>query len=59
QEVLDAYGLAAMMFGTEYIIHTPFDPRLTDTIPRAVSKAAVATGVARKFPKDTKKLKEA
>ena len=35
------------------------DPRLIDAVPRAVSKAAIATGVARKFPKDTKKLKEA
>jgi malate dehydrogenase (oxaloacetate-decarboxylating)(NADP+) len=48
-----------MMFGPEYIIPKPLDPRLIDTIPRAVSKAAIATGVARKFPKDNKKLKEA
>ncbi len=59
QEVLDAYELDTMMFGPEYIIPKPLDPRLLDTIPRAVSKAAIATGVARKFPKDNKKLKEA
>ncbi len=51
QEVLDAYNVDTMMFGPEYIIPKPFDPRLIDTIPRAVSKAAIATGVARKFPK--------
>jgi malate dehydrogenase (oxaloacetate-decarboxylating)(NADP+) len=59
QEVLDAYGLDTMMFGPEYIIPKPLDPRLIDTIPRAVSKAAITTGVARKFPKDNKKVKEA
>jgi malate dehydrogenase (oxaloacetate-decarboxylating)(NADP+) len=59
QEVLDAYDVDTMMFGPEYIIPKPLDPRLIDTIPRAVSKAAIATGVARKFPKDYKKLKEA
>ena len=59
QEVLKAYDVDTMMFGPEYIIPKPLDPRLIDTIPRAVSKAAIATGVARKFPKDNKKLKEA
>ena len=59
QEVLDAYDVDTMMFGPEYIIPKPLDPRLIDTIPRAVSKAAISTGVARKFPSDSKKLKEA
>jgi malate dehydrogenase (oxaloacetate-decarboxylating)(NADP+) len=59
QEVLDAYEVDTMMFGPEYIIPKPLDPRLIDTIPRAVSKAAIATGVARRFPKENKKLKEA
>ncbi len=59
QEVLNAYDVDTMMFGPEYIIPKPLDPRLIDTIPRAVSKAAIATGVARKFPKGHKKLKEA
>ncbi len=59
QEVLDAYGVDTMMFGPEYIIPKPFDPRLIETVPRAVSKAAIATGVARKFPKDNKKAKQA
>ena len=59
QEVLDAYDVDTMMFGPKYIIPKPLDPRLIDTIPRAVSKAAISTGVARKFPSDNKNLKEA
>lgn len=49
-EVLKAYKQDAMVFGKDYIIPKPFDPRLIDTIPQAVAKAAVASGVARKFP---------
>ena len=49
-EVLEAYKQDAMVFGKDYIIPKPFDPRLIDTIPQAVAKAAVASGVARKFP---------
>lgn len=59
QEVLDAYGLDTMVFGPDYIIPKPLDPRLIDTIPHAVSKAAIATGVARKFPKDSQQAKKA
>ncbi|MCG6939474.1 MAG: malate dehydrogenase [Gammaproteobacteria bacterium] len=49
-EVLDAYDLDTLVFGPNYIIPKPLDPRLIDTVPHAVSKAAIATGVARKFP---------
>ena len=49
-EVLQAYKQDAMFFGKDYIIPKPFDPRLIDTIPQAVAKAAVASGVARKLP---------
>jgi malate dehydrogenase (oxaloacetate-decarboxylating)(NADP+) len=59
QEVLDAYDVDTMMFGPDYIIPKPLDPRLIDTIPRAVSKAAIATGVARKFPKENRPIKKA
>ena len=58
-EVLDAYGLDTMVFGPDYIIPKPFDPRLIDTVPRAVSKAAIATGVAKKFPRESRPAKEA
>ncbi|KAB7644058.1 NADP-dependent malic enzyme [Polymorphobacter fuscus] len=47
-EVAAAYGGKARMFGPEYIIPAPFDPRLIEEIPTAVAKAAMASGVARK-----------
>jgi malate dehydrogenase (oxaloacetate-decarboxylating)(NADP+) len=47
-EVIKAYGGREMKFGPNYIIPTPFDSRLIYTIPVAVAKAAVETGVARK-----------
>jgi malate dehydrogenase (oxaloacetate-decarboxylating)(NADP+) len=47
QSVLDAYGKTALAFGPEYILPTPFDPRLIDTIPAAVAQAARNSGVAR------------
>jgi malate dehydrogenase (oxaloacetate-decarboxylating)(NADP+) len=34
--------------GADYIIPVPFDPRLIHTVPPAVSKAAMDTGVARR-----------
>src|SRR5436305_1547565 len=46
-EVAAAYG-ARPKFGPEYIIPTPFDPRLISYVPPAVAKAAMETGVARK-----------
>ncbi len=48
EEVSAAYSGRKMEFGTEYIIPTPFDPRLIYTVPVAVAKAAMETGVARK-----------
>ncbi|WP_024327637.1 malic enzyme-like NAD(P)-binding protein [Thioalkalivibrio sp. AKL19] len=47
QAVLDAYGLEALEFGPNYILPTPFDPRLIDTVPQAISQAARDSGVAR------------
>jgi malate dehydrogenase (oxaloacetate-decarboxylating)(NADP+) len=46
-EVLQAYGVAGLTFGPQYIIPKPFDPRLIDQVPPAVARAAIATGVAR------------
>ena len=37
-----------MEFGIDYIVPTPFDPRLMERIPPAVAKAAMDTGVATK-----------
>jgi malate dehydrogenase (oxaloacetate-decarboxylating)(NADP+) len=45
--VAAAYGGAAPVFGPEYIIPKPFDPRLILEIAPSVAQAAMATGVAR------------
>jgi malate dehydrogenase (oxaloacetate-decarboxylating)(NADP+) len=47
-EVAAAYQGARPRFGRDYIIPVPFDPRLIHTIPMAVAKAAMDTGVARR-----------
>ncbi len=44
--VAAAYGGAAPVFGPDYIIPKPFDPRLILQIAPAVAKAAIASGVA-------------
>ena len=46
-EVLTAYRLDRLGFGPDYIIPTPLDPRLIQTVPAAVARAAVDAGVAR------------
>ena len=46
--VAAAYGGAAPVFGPEYIIPKPFDPRLILEIAPAVARAAMDSGVARK-----------
>ncbi len=46
--VAAAYGGQAPMFGPEYIIPKPFDPRLIMHIAPAVARAAMQAGVARK-----------
>jgi malate dehydrogenase (oxaloacetate-decarboxylating)(NADP+) len=44
-----AYGKNNLVFGREYIIPKPVDPRLLTTVAPAVARAAMETGVA-KFP---------
>jgi malate dehydrogenase (oxaloacetate-decarboxylating)(NADP+) len=46
--VAAAYGGAAPVFGPEYIIPKPFDPRLILQIAPAVARAAMQTGVAQR-----------
>lgn len=48
EEVKAAYAGRALSYGPEYIIPTPFDPRLITTVPVAVALAAMESGVARK-----------
>jgi malate dehydrogenase (oxaloacetate-decarboxylating)(NADP+) len=44
--LLEAYGNKSLIFGPEYLIPKPFDPRLMTMIPMAVAKAAMESGVA-------------
>jgi len=46
--VAQAYGGRKLVFGPDYIIPTPFDPRLIAEIACAVAKAAMDSGVAKK-----------
>jgi malate dehydrogenase (oxaloacetate-decarboxylating)(NADP+) len=46
-EVAAAYAGQRLRYGPDYIVPTPFDPRLIAAVPMAVAKAAMATGVAR------------
>ena len=46
-EVAMAYG-RKLSFGRDYIIPTPFDPRLIHVVPPAVARAGMDTGVARR-----------
>jgi malate dehydrogenase (oxaloacetate-decarboxylating)(NADP+) len=45
--VLRAYGVSRLKFGPEYIIPTPFDPRVLIWESAAVAEAAMQSGVAR------------
>ncbi len=46
EQVNIAYGETKLIFGREYIIPKPFDPRLIASVPPAVAKAAMDSGVA-------------
>jgi malate dehydrogenase (oxaloacetate-decarboxylating)(NADP+) len=47
-EVAAAYQGLQLKFGPQYIIPTPFDPRLISYIPPFIAQAAMDTGVARR-----------
>ncbi|BAV63651.1 NADP-dependent malic enzyme [Sphingobium cloacae] len=48
-DVAQAYGGRKLAFGPDYIIPTPFDPRLIAEIAPAVAKAAMDSGVAKRM----------
>src|ERR1700727_78675 len=50
--VAAAYGGSAPVFGADYIIPKPFDPRLILEIAPAVARAAMASGAARRPIRD-------
>ena len=47
EQVNIAYGETKLNFGRDYILPKPFDPRLISTLPPAVARAAMETGVAK------------
>lgn len=47
--VLKAYDVDELVFGRDYILPKPLDPRLISTVAPAVAKAAIESGVA-KYP---------
>ncbi len=47
-QVTAAYRGRRLRYGSDYFIPTPFDPRLIVSVPIAVAKAAMESGVARK-----------
>jgi malate dehydrogenase (oxaloacetate-decarboxylating)(NADP+) len=46
-EVSTAYRGRRLRYGPDYLIPTPFDPRLIVAVPSAVARAAMESGVAR------------
>ncbi len=58
EQVNIAYGTTKLAFGKEYIIPKPFDPRLITTIPMAVAKAAMESGVSQAPIKDWDQYQE-
>jgi malate dehydrogenase (oxaloacetate-decarboxylating)(NADP+) len=58
-EVAAAYHGQRPQFGPEYIIPTPFDPRLISHVPPLVAQAAMDTGVARRAIPDMDEYRQA
>lgn len=58
EEVKKAIPGREFVFGTNYIIPTPFDPRLITTVPITVAKAAMESGVATEKIEDFAKYEQ-
>ncbi|NCX30792.1 MAG: NADP-dependent malic enzyme, partial [Proteobacteria bacterium] len=58
EQVNIAYEETKLLFGKDYIIPKPFDPRLISEIPPAVARAAMESGVAQEPIVDWDKYKE-
>lgn len=52
--VAEAYGNDTLVFGPQYLIPKPFDPRLMVNVPMAVARAAMESGVATRPIEDWK-----
>ena len=59
EQVNIAYDQTKLIYGREYIIPKPFDPRLISVVPPAVARAAMESGVAREPIEDWDKYEEA
>src|SRR2546425_13069460 len=46
ESMMRAYGLERLRFGPDYLIPTPFDPRVLLWVAPAVAWAAIGSGVA-------------
>ncbi|MSP06121.1 MAG: NADP-dependent malic enzyme [Candidatus Fonsibacter sp.] len=57
-EVVAAYGGERPKFGKNYIIPSPFDPRLIRNVSAAVAEAAIKSGVAQKKIEDFSAYKD-
>lgn len=57
EQVNIAYGEKKLVFGKDYILPKPFDPRLMTEIPPAIAKAAMESGVATEPIVDWEKYK--
>ncbi|MBU6442415.1 MAG: NADP-dependent malic enzyme [Alphaproteobacteria bacterium] len=57
-EVAQAYGSARPVYGPNYIIPVPFDPRLISRVSSAVAEAAIRTGVARRALPDVEAYRD-
>lgn len=58
EQVNIANGVTKLTFGRDYIIPSPFDPRLISVVASAVAKAAMDSGVAQNPILDWKKYEE-
>ncbi|MFE3846471.1 NADP-dependent malic enzyme [Flavobacterium sp. LB3P45] len=58
EQVNVAYGATKLIFGRDYIIPKPFDPRLITIVAPAVAKAAMESGVALNPILDWKRYEE-
>ncbi|MBW8334837.1 MAG: NADP-dependent malic enzyme [Prolixibacteraceae bacterium] len=57
ETVSKAYNVPNLIFGKEYIIPKPLDPRLITTVAPAVARAAMESGVARRPIEDWEQYK--
>jgi malate dehydrogenase (oxaloacetate-decarboxylating)(NADP+) len=58
QQIAEIYGVKELRFGPDYLIPTPFDPRVLHYVSPAVAEAAIKTGAARNTTLDIAAYRE-